>query len=63
MHNLFPTEWMNGLMNVIFYWVDGKCLFMMKYACLHIKKIQVHALEMGNWEWCEGGHGPEELPP
>ena len=27
------------------------------------KKNQVHALEMGNWEWCEGGKGPEELPP
>ena len=44
-------NWMNGLMNDFFsYWMNE---FALNFY------LQVDALGLGNWEWCEGGgEGP-----
>ena len=61
---LSSIDWMNGLMNVFFsYWMnewfnEKKFNYWMNDFALNFY-LQVDALDLGNWEWCEvvGGWG------
>jgi len=59
------NEWMSEWMNVIKYLMNEWTMFFydVKHMIFSHKFIyfQVHALGMGNWEWCEGV--AYELPP
>ena len=61
MKYVFPrmNECYKYLMNECWMLIyDEKHIFSHKFIY-----FQVHALSMGNWEWCEGGEGPYEFPP
>ena len=57
------VEWLNCLMN------DLKNDLMKASFSYWVKQfavncyLQVDALVLGNWEWCERGEGPYEIPP
>ena len=61
------SEWKMCMLNFNLYFIIMLLIYFITMSCLKmlVKFIyfQVHALGMGNWEWCEGGEGPYELPP